>query len=1387
MKNNLSLFLLILSISSTKSNLEVTSPNVLNPNEVENFNINNFVEYTLDISLIKDEKYIHFEIEGENKDNNYVLSIVEDFINQKRIQLAQSVLGNTNLIVSKEQIKDNLINIILECSDYSNCKGALKNEILQKIPLRENKPFYYYNTINNQIMKFSFNSTSEILNIWARGELEITTSLEGAEYTKYKDDNFYLVNNSDPKEMTFKVTGKQGDYINIGFVGYIQKKVERLNTTYHLSSDLVKDGYVLTSYLNKNGYNRYCYSFENFTEPDEEISASVIASDKFLEFELIYSSEHSSGYSSFPSIDEMYEIKGLETRETLCISLSENMTEAFYVFQIYSQKSIESKLNIIEPQYNGRYYSHHLRPSSKMAIISKNSQNFENILYFLHSLESYSYLYVVDCDNYPLCSLDNVNLNESISSMKIGSMNTISLKKDEKYDFSPINKYQKLFVVKCDDYAKRNCDFVSLISRDDKEINLVDTSTYLGRYTYKDQIDKYKINHLLSYTDKAIYNFEMEINVLAGEIDLLTDFPKEIEVTKNIYLNKISLLIKMNEQNVYDSLSFSIKNSENSVYTILILAEFVDNGIYFRNSYFTYGIPRLYSLSPNNLEQAYKQIICMPNYEIGLNISKTFSFNSLNCEIEIFESGDIEHIDNKLFKYGHFFHSNSVNDYFYFYKINLLNDDLSDYKNKMCHFYLSSKDNEIETSYRNYVDIIAYDNTPQQIMFNENITHVSYGYIHYKLENDIIIKYSSKQKAKYIAKIYFSSTKREKEESIIMGDGIIYLNNEEWEDICKDELFCIIKVDITLDRINFEETPRPILELTIKSLEEKKLNYIPKGEIIKDYIHYQKSQYYYAELGNNEIGYINIHFLKGSGQIVAKIVEEGKTEKNPDWKGKYVLPTKDNANLKMDTFTKKLKFSTEQYNCENKCYLIINVFSDIKAENIPMRRVYPYTILVQSYPKDFNYNLIPVIPAPLEEYIIGSLEYIKGKEIYDFYQFNFNLNSEKIIIDIYSVIQNVLINIGNKRPTINECDFNFDINHNNFFYYENVFILHKDEIIKKSPIVDLENLVITIGLYSPYLNETILKIPYSFSVRLPDESGKNVYRINSEHLSLRNPNETAHIDESLAWCYLIEYDYLSDFSSLMIYANNQEKLYSPLIIKAKYVDYEDYLFGSLNFTDFEFTNFGNEKYIYLKNGFIQNDKPKSILVLVLGQREEIIEFYTSFNTYYDSMYIDPSSPSLKFVPNNCSLSLYFSNLLPNDVNFAHLGGKGELYYEGGIHNYLERPNSYLTFVFNDENIDMREIKINEINGTYFVFYLKQYLNYYASRNDGNGDDINDNKDDSTMIIIIASVSVVVLAIIIVLIVLFVNYNKNKDLRNDISKISFEKDRESNLLLSDDIN
>ena len=47
-----------------------------------------------------------------------------------------------------------------------------------------------------------------------------------------------------------------------------------------------------------------------------------------------------------------------------------------------------------------------------------------------------------------------------------------------------------------------------------------------------------------------------------------------------------------------------------------------------------------------------------------------------------------------------------------------------------------------------------------------------------------------------------------------------------------------------------------------------------------------------------------------------------------------------------------------------------------------------------------------------------------------------------------------------------------------------------------------------------------------------------------------------------------------------------------------------------------------EPYLFIKNGFIQNDKPKSILVLVEEYEKTIIQFYASFYTNYDSIYID---------------------------------------------------------------------------------------------------------------------------------------------------------------------
>ena len=1388
MKYTTQIFLIILLILS----IELITPKNLNINTQEDFEINELAEYTLDISQIQDEKYIHLEINGNNKDNSYVLSIVDDFDKKNRIQLAQSVAGNTNLILSKEQIKGNIINIILECSDYLNCLGTISNKIFSKIPLIENKPFYYYTTFDNMLMEFSINSTSEILNIWARGELEITANLEGVEFTKYKRDNVYLVNNTDSKEITFKVTSKQGDYINVGYFGYTNKK-EGFSNNYFSSSELIKDGYAITGYLNKNITDKYCYNFENFTG-DDKIYGTGIAFDNYLNYELVSWSPDGSG-DSMASIftSEVIYVDELEKYQTICLCLGESNNESLYTFQIYSNKFLETKLNILEPQYNGRYYNYYLSPSSKMALISKGSNNFENVLYYLYSQDYSPKLYIVECDNFPLCSLNDDSFNESSSLINIGKMRSVILKKEEKYDFSPINKNQKLYVVKCDDNAKKNCEFLTLMNRDDKEIHIIEKISSFEKYSKKDQIDKYKVSNLLNYVDlrkdKSEYEFEIEINVFAGDVDIFIDFPKEIETTKIYNLNKLSLSIKLNTYNLFDSLFFSVKSSDNSFYTIQFFPKSIEKDFYMGNVFLSYGFPRLFSFSAENSIEA-KNLILMLNINRGLNIPQTINFNSMNCEIEVIETDEGRRINNTLETFGRYHHlaPRISNEEINIFKINILNDDLSNYNNKMCQVYLSYKDNLVKESDVNYLDILVLDNVPQQIMFNEKLTHVSYGYFHSKWENDIIIKYSSKHKAKYIAKIYYANNKREKEESIIMGDGIIYLNYEEWENICKDEN-CFIKVDITLDRVNFEETPKPILELTIKSVEEKMVSYIPKNEIVKDYIHYQKSQYYFAEIGKNEVGYVNVHFLKGSGQIVAKIVEEGKTEQNPDWKGKYVLPTKDNADLKMDTFTKKLKFSAEKYNCENKCYLIINVYSDIKADKIPTRRVFPYTLFVHSYPNNYNNTSIPVISAPLNDYIIGSLEKGKEKDAYDFYQFNLNLNNETIVIDIHSVIGNVLVNIGNKRPIINEADFKFSLK-NDALDHDNVFVISKEEIIEKSPSTDLKDLTLTISLHSSKFNDTITKIPYSFSVRLLDEPGKGIYLINSEHQSLRNTELSSKDGDDYQCYYLLKYDYLSDISPLMLYAIDPKETNRPLTIAAKYVDYEDYLFGNLDLTTFDFANKGEEKYLFIKNGFIQNDKPKSILVLVEKNKEAIIQFYASFYTHYDSIYIDPGSPRMKFVPKNETLSLFSSNLLPNFIDFRQIEGKGEVYYEGeGVpHHFLNTSEHSLGLSFMDNRSDTIEIIIKEINednsSIGFIFYYEQYLYYGNSHNEDGGSEEGDKNDKTTLIIVVVA-SVFGLAIIVGLIWFFVWYRKKKNVNNEIYKISFEKERESNLLLNDE--
>ena len=108
--------------------------------------------------------------------------------------------------------------------------------------------------------------------------------------------------------------------------------------------------------------------------------------------------------------------------------------------------SLISKLNVLEPQSNGIFHFYRILPSTKMILVPKIPKKDENILYYLYSNSFSSYLYSVDCDNYPLCTLNDSILNNISPALTLGKMSSINLKKDETYDFSQINKHQKYLV-----------------------------------------------------------------------------------------------------------------------------------------------------------------------------------------------------------------------------------------------------------------------------------------------------------------------------------------------------------------------------------------------------------------------------------------------------------------------------------------------------------------------------------------------------------------------------------------------------------------------------------------------------------------------------------------------------------------------------------------------------------------------------------------------------------------------------------------------------------------------------------------------------------------------------------------------------------------------------
>ena len=1327
------LFLFILSY--------INAQETINSNQPHEFNIYAMTPYILNVYEYFQNQYTKIEIKGKTPTTNYIVSVYSDSSRMNRIQLGQSFNGQTQLYLSPRQKSGNSIYIELECNEYP-CSGTLSGSFSTNIILAEGEQLSYYVTEQNTEMEFSLTSSSRIVNIWARGQMKIDTTLSSSLRSIRKDkDNYYIVTEA-LNSQKFLVIGTPGDLINVGYIGYDEQNINGVN--YHFSkTPLTVDEFTLSGYLKRQTLENVCYPIKvrGEAKPEEPVfGIGLILTKIAYTYVLDENGQKKFSYENDINNSGMATISFSEAEALnykICIEfppkeMAQYSTVNEIVYSYKVTKGLTSKgnnFNFYEPQLRGVFYPRVVQKNSKVAFIPQNYGQFKKMTMSLYSIFGFPKMTVVDCDTYPNCPLTDELLQKGESPRNINRFSSYTYNGDSYENYSPISKKQKLFVVECKESQKNKnaeskyfdlmCSFGSLIYRDSDEIELFEDYYYM-QYAKKGQLDNYKINIQHESNIKKIF---VDVITYTGEVEVIPGEVQGTDYRTYTSINKIYTSIKArNPSETIDHIIFTVSASSDAYYSILYnygRDENIEMDSLISNQLQT-GLSYLVTIDVQQVDsyQIGNKVVKFANDRIIDYIPFMANFFSLNCEIEVgslYKDKDGNDVIQKLQQFGRYSHDIVNQDqprYFssnYEYRISIKETELSEYSGKLCKIYASAV--ELTSSHEDSTrDILIPNNTPQQIMFGNNVTHVSFGYAHVDITKELIVKFNPHHVAAYNVKIYFEGVLAKKGELTIVANEAIYLDKDYWSDICKNpNKICYMQLDITLK--STKDIDYPVLEFSIKSIASDSVTYIPKNILKIDYVQDKMSQFYYTELGQNENGFVTLNFLRGSGKVHAKIVSKDLKdgEYNPNWRGKYRLPSEGEL-FEMDPFTKKVEFSTFDTNCENGCYLLLNVTSDVEASpGIHLNS--PYSIIVHAHQSTATYNEIPSITIPLDEYVIGTVNPSEpANRIFQFYNVWLNLDAEEVIFDLQIDTGGIFIKIGYEKPTANNYDFQFLSDG-----HDSIYTLSKDQILgslkDNHQYTNIKDFVLTIGIATNH-TDTVYTTPFAFAVRIGNRTLNEIYRVNSDQKALC---KTKKVGDKYRCLFAIAYDYLCFHHNLFIYTSIQKKstffkLYAKYI---KPIDFEmkkeqeleSYIPNAAN-KDYSSTEIKSD-FLYIRYGL---NISHYLLVSAESDDETIVELMSTFFSYQTHITPNPSSPQLIMAVENRPIHLNFPKDSMVMVNIRGMGGSAEIYWSSNTTQKYHLKGRDDRLSITSEKPDKEHQLIvkatsNIQDGSGFVFYV----------------------------------------------------------------------------------
>ena len=1269
---------------------------------------------------------------------------------KERNSLVMNPNGPLNIFLKENNVpKGGYEYLCVQCNGKPPCDYSININQTEKCKLPLGEQYSYQVNPYTSTMEFEFEydpsfsfrkleTIENRLNFWVKGQSnpEVTFDFKGVEISESSNFGFGKIIRAEydtDVKYVIKIKAQEEDYITVGSL-YIENDVTReleVNNLEVMGILTEEDKEICfpfkenqTSYdrdllrLNGNIFTKKAYTY--FKKDGKEITDD--ATNRTVEDGLIQNLVYPFGMK-----DKLF-----------CIKHHPKSVVKDLVFSIQLTSPTLFKYNqfIYPPHLPGVIYTHYL-VQGETAIIQgmKPKDGAREMNFNMKARKGFPDMYFDRCLNYPNCQYDK-NSKYTANPHHSNRMTVYSfyLKDEEEKDYSTISSFQPVMVVNCVEgdqkeiEESRFCQFETSVFSDKDRLYLIEKQTF-SQFLLNNEKDFYTIT---IPPKENILRVNLDLIIFSGDVDFVVE---NVKAEKYFLSNKVFYDIPVD--NNLAQIDFNVKALKNSFYLVVFQYVYDEYKTGIEHQYYIEsGVNYIQSILSEENSQTHKYFR-FQNMRFSLATPFLVSFFSQNCNFNIFraiiENGKevvdevpvydsysqivIDIDDPNLFTDKHSF------------KVDITETDRL---KKNCLLYITGLE-ITNTNVGTEKTISVSDGVTQYFIFTTKYNMIKYSFHASDFNYAVVIDFNLIDRASYIVQISFGNDNYTTL-NVYRNDQIFLFPDEIRKKCIMNDEVCTINVNIELEKKLDADQCK--LETTFHQINGAPI-YLEKNAVKQDILFGNEKKYYYFDVDRYEVGDITIDHKRGSGYIYAKLVNKTEVENDPEWRGMFAF-LQEKGGLKYETYLKKIQvdFENTQY-CNPSCYMLLTVENSVHIDNptgdekkgfTPFRiSITPKLIISDEY---LNPDLVPKVKIKVDDFVIGNL-FPTTKNIYEFFEVTFPYDSEIVYIDWQADKSSLLVNVGNKRPKINETHFLFQRKG-----YDTLFKMTKKDILDKldnnenEEIKTLRDVTLTLGIYNDQADSLYTSV-YAFKVFM-SQIYKNDFRIVYIRSDQKVQCEPFTFNEKLTCAFAVLFDEGDIGNNLVVYPRTAENV--DLSFEGSLVrDFEkettiEGIYGYFANIQKEYYSDSGKKFIYVDN----IDRNTSLIFLAYVDQKANIEVLSSTYKFADNQVFVPNPSSAQiFALGQKSIEFNFETTQDLLVNIVSLSGEGEFYWdteqENRIKYYLNGYEDRLTLTTQTTKIEgltrLKVISNTFVGNTPYKAGFVFYMTFYPRNNEYNVDQI----------------------------------------------------------------